>query len=50
MSLTIEMKDCPASPLIAQFIVKTINSPSAATMGVCISVSVTEYLRKGERP
>ena len=44
------MEDCPASPFIARFIGKTINSPSATTMGVCITVGVTEYLRKGERP
>ena len=48
--LTIEMEHCPASPLIARFIGKTINSPSATTMEVCITVGVTEYLRKGERP
>jgi len=50
VQLPIAISDCPASSLIPRFIGKTISSPSVTTMGVCISVCVTEYLRKGERP
>jgi len=50
VKLPIVISDCPASPLISRFIGKTISSPSVTTMSVCISVCVTEYLRKGERP
>ena len=50
VKLPIVISDCPSSPLISRFIGKTISSPSVTTMGVCISVCVTEYLRKGERP
>jgi len=50
VQLPIAISDCPASPLIPRFIGKTISSPSVTTMGVCISVCVTEYLRKGKRP
>ena len=50
VQLPIAISDCPASSLIPRFIGKTVSSPSITTMGICISVCVTEYLRKGERP
>ena len=48
--LPIESADCPEAPRIAKFIGKVTSVPSVNNNGLRLSVTVSDYIRKGERP
>jgi hypothetical protein len=48
--LPIDSADCPEAPMIAKFIGKVTSVPSVTNTGLRLSVTVSEYIRKGERP
>lgn len=48
--LPIDSADCPEAPIVAKFIGKVANAPSVTNTGLRLSVTVSEYMRKGERP
>jgi|GEM_PF-4264551 len=48
--LPIDSADCPEAPMVAKFIGKVANAPSITNNGLRLPVTVSEYMRKGERP
>jgi len=48
--LPIDSADCPEAPMIAKFIGKVTSVSSVTNNGLILSVTVSEYIRKGERP
>lgn len=48
--LPIDSADCPEAPMIAKFIGKVTSVPSVTNNGLRLSVTVSEYIRKGEKP
>ncbi|CAG8490860.1 16858_t:CDS:1 [Acaulospora morrowiae] len=48
--LPIDSAECPEAPMIAKFIGKVTSVPSVTNNGLRLLVTVSEYIRKGEKP